>query len=78
VVDAHRSLPHAIELLRKDLRPGDVVLVKGRDTEKLERIALALGGTTVGCQVSFCDADERCMSCPMLARGWPGRDTGIP
>jgi UDP-N-acetylmuramyl pentapeptide synthase len=78
IVDAGRSTARATEILRRELRPGDVVLLKGRDTERLDRIALALLGERVACDVSFCDARKRCRACPMLARGWRGRPTAHP
>ena len=66
----------AAEILRAALRKGDVVLLKGRSTQRLERIALALQGRTVGCDISFCSApDIRCERCPMVERGWPDPKT---
>jgi hypothetical protein len=57
----------AVDILRRDLEPGDVVLLKGRDTEHLERVDLALAGKEVGCKLVHCDARMRCSACPMLA-----------
>jgi UDP-N-acetylmuramoyl-tripeptide--D-alanyl-D-alanine ligase len=37
----------AVELLRRELRPGDVVLVKASRAAGLERVALAIAGDTV-------------------------------
>ncbi len=37
----------AIEALRSDLWPGDVVLVKGAGGQRLDRLALALAGRGV-------------------------------
>src|SRR5690606_24090700 len=71
VIDAGRAVHDAIALLRGMLRPGDVVLLKGRDTQHLERIWLALAGRTVGCRRVHCDMRGRCDRCPMLERGWP-------
>jgi len=66
-----RDLFKAIDLLRDDLGPGDVVLVKGRITERLDRITLALAGRSVGCRVGFCKTRVvQCAACPMLERGW--------
>lgn len=75
IVDAGRSTARATEILRRELRPGDVVLLKGRDTERLDRIALALLGERVVCDLPLCDARKRCAACPMLARGWRARRT---
>ena len=71
--NAHRSVLKAIEELRYDLGPGDVALIKGRDTQRLDRVTLALMGRTVRCDISFCNATlVRCEECPMLERGWKG------
>jgi len=72
-VDAGRSLAHAAAILRAELRPGDVVLLKGRDTQRLERIFVALSGGAVGCDIPSCDAKVRCERCPMLRDGWGTR-----
>jgi hypothetical protein len=57
----------------EDLGTGDVVLIKGRDTQRLDRVALALMGRAVRCDIAFCNAmPMRCASCPMLERGWDG------
>ena len=60
----------AIEMLREGLGPEDVVLIKGRDTQRLDRVALALMGRAVRCDISFCNVRLRCEHCPMLERGW--------
>jgi UDP-N-acetylmuramoyl-tripeptide--D-alanyl-D-alanine ligase len=71
IVDAGRSFRRAVEALREDLRPGDVVLVKGRNTQRLERVVLALQDRLVRCEIPFCRATHmRCERCPMLERGW--------
>jgi UDP-N-acetylmuramoyl-tripeptide--D-alanyl-D-alanine ligase len=73
IVDARRSVLQAIETVRADLRPGDVILVKGRSTQRLERVALALEGRTVRCGIEACDAMlTRSDRCSMLERGWDG------
>lgn len=70
--NAGGSVRQAVESLRKNLGPGDVVLVKGRDTQRFDRISLALMGRTVRCDISFCTAKVQCESCPMLEQGWNG------
>jgi UDP-N-acetylmuramoyl-tripeptide--D-alanyl-D-alanine ligase len=76
LVDAGKSVRDAIDVVRADLSPGDVVLIKGRGTQRLERIALALQDRTVGCDIPFCSAvDIRCERCPMLESGWPDRES---
>jgi UDP-N-acetylmuramyl pentapeptide synthase len=72
MVNAGRDVLGAAELVRSWLGPGDVVLVKGRDTQRLDRIWLAIEGRPVRCNIDFCDARGRCDSCPMLERGWDG------
>ena len=74
---ARDGIPHAkdvIQVLEQlgDLGPGDVVLVKGRDTQRLSRISLALAGRTVRCDIPRCHAPVDCEECPMLERGWNG------
>jgi UDP-N-acetylmuramyl pentapeptide synthase len=74
IVDAGRSPRRAAELLAAAIEPGDVVLVKGRDTQKLDRVRLILSGRDVRCDIAFCNVRTvQCGSCPMLERGWkPG------
>ena len=48
-----------------------MVLLKGRDDERIERVALALTGREVRCALRHCEAKLRCHLCPMLERGWP-------
>lgn len=50
-VDSVRAMTDA---LRNTLGEGDVVLLKGRNSDRLERVALALEGRTVTCAVSQC------------------------
>lgn len=73
VINAGPDLAKAIDTIKEILQPGDVVLVKGRNTQKLERISLALLGRPVGCEIRFCDAKLRCDACPQLESGWQGR-----
>lgn len=74
MMDAERSVLKAIELLRKDLCPGDVVLIKGRDTQRLDRITLSLIGRKVCCDIDFCDTRAaRCETCSMLGRGYDAK-----
>lgn len=73
VVNAHARVKLAIEALQNDLGPGDVVLIKGRDTQHLARVALGLMGRQVGCELTACDVKIRCDYCPMLEKGWGTR-----
>jgi len=56
----------AAHALEADLRCGDLVLVKGRSTQHLERIALVLQGKKVGCTTRFCPRHHDCATCPLL------------
>jgi hypothetical protein len=74
MVNAGRDVLAAAAAVRAMLAPGDVVLVKGRDTQRLGRVSLALGGRQVGCTIPECSLKNTgCDDCPMLARGWQGR-----
>lgn len=73
LVNAGRSVLKAVEALQGDLGLGDVVLIKGRFSQRLGRVAIALAERTVRCDISFCDAKATiCEHCPMLERGWNG------
>jgi UDP-N-acetylmuramoyl-tripeptide--D-alanyl-D-alanine ligase len=74
IVDAGRDVLAAAAAVRAMQKPGDVVLVKGRDTQHLARVALALGGRPVRCAIPECSLKVcGCDDCPMLERGWRGR-----
>jgi UDP-N-acetylmuramoyl-tripeptide--D-alanyl-D-alanine ligase len=72
VMYAGNNLFKAVELLREDLAAGDVVLVKGRATERLDRVSLLLSDQSVRCDIPSCNVIVRCDNCPMLERGWTG------
>lgn len=65
-----RTVGILLDMLRHDLGPGDVVLIKGREKQRLDRISLALAGRHVQCELKWCNAKVRCETCPMLERGW--------
>ena len=70
LVEAKYDIRAAWDAVQADLQPGDVVLVKGRPTERLERIGLALQGREVRCTIDFCNLRlTRCDTCPKLATG---------
>lgn len=74
ILDAGSSLDKALKLLPDDLGPGDVVLLKGRRTQRLERLSLRLCERTVGCRLTSCTAVmTECATCPMLESGWGNR-----
>ncbi len=72
LVNAGESPHEAAAALRDELGPGDVVLVKGRGTQKLERTVLALQGRNVVCDIPVCNYRIACAECVMLERGWDG------
>ena len=76
IVWAQTSPREAARLLASDLRPGDVVLIKGRDTQRLARTVLHLRDDDVRCEVPSCPAQAACHDCPMLRRGWEGSTAG--
>jgi UDP-N-acetylmuramyl pentapeptide synthase len=69
LIEAKHSLRRAVELLRRDLGPGDAVLIKGRRRQHLERVAIALAGLPVCCERVTCDLRVGCEACPLLSRG---------
>jgi UDP-N-acetylmuramoyl-tripeptide--D-alanyl-D-alanine ligase len=65
--DAHQflSAETAEDFLRKDLRAGDLVLLRGRTSDRLSRLPHALRGT-VECRKTHCDKTVLCDLCPEL------------
>jgi len=51
-----------------DLRRGDIVLIKGRSTQHLERVALVLTGVAARCRTRLCRREHDCATCPLLRR----------
>jgi UDP-N-acetylmuramyl pentapeptide synthase len=73
VLEASGDILAAARFVAEDLRPGDVVLIKGRGNQRMERIAMALEGRKVRCELPVCLASSmRCNTCTMLDRGWDG------
>lgn len=71
IMKFHNDLRQAINILRDILQPGDVLVVKGRLDDHLERITLALSGQKVECWRTECRSRAyRCDNCPMLEKGW--------
>jgi len=68
MIDGKRDLLKVVGTLRDEVEDGDVVLIKGRDTQRLDRIALALSGIRVTCGRTICSAVGRCDGCPELAQ----------
>jgi UDP-N-acetylmuramoyl-tripeptide--D-alanyl-D-alanine ligase len=73
IVHAGHDWFDALQILKPDLKAGDVVLLKGRRTQRLDRILLALQGRSVQCRTPTCQSSIKlCDTCPMLERGWDG------
>ncbi len=73
VVHARGGVQEVLQALPADLGPGDVILVKGRVSQHLERVGLALMGRIVRCELKQCAVHlTACHMCPMLERGWGG------
>ena len=71
LIDAKQLFPRAVAELEGDLGPGDVVLIKGRAEQRLDRVALALQGKRVGCTILHCNMKQkRCVNCEKLKLGW--------
>ena len=68
VTKAGRDLKKALGAIPADLGEGDVVLIKGRDTQRLGRISLSLMGQKVRCNIPCCTVVDstRCDKCRML------------
>jgi len=65
-----RTVAAAVDLLRAELKPEDIVLLKGRGEQKLSRIALTLSHVKVGCRLEFCPLENvLCHVCPKLSAG---------
>lgn len=66
---AEHSMNRAQELAQQLVKPGDLVLIKGRSSQKLERIACVLKGEKVSCSLEFCGQKTRCTDCINLGKG---------
>lgn len=73
LVNAGKSVLEAAEAVKGDLGPGDVVLIKGRGEQRLDRVACVLAGRNVRCDIPICKLKTHtCSLCPMLEREWSG------
>lgn len=69
IIDSSGSLLIALNLLKTDIGSRDVVLIKGRGKDGLDRIRLALQGQEVDCMALPCPLKRRtCYRCDRLAR----------
>ncbi|HEX7009672.1 MAG TPA: Mur ligase family protein [Phycisphaeraceae bacterium] len=63
------SVMEAVDRLRGGIGDGDVVLIKGRGTQKLQRVGLVLAGQTVRCTLRACPLKLiECEDCRLLRR----------
>lgn len=66
-VEHYPDAQAAAEALRSEHRPGTVILLKGRHSQKLGRVAMLLRGEEVGCRLCLCPARGlRCELCPRV------------
>jgi UDP-N-acetylmuramoyl-tripeptide--D-alanyl-D-alanine ligase len=76
-VDHVRNAHEVVDLLRDQLQPGDVVLVKGRWQQRLARVGLELAGREVQCRVDPCPIKRMvCEMCPLLDQPYTGSLSG--
>jgi alanine racemase len=77
---AGHSFDRALAAIPTDLGPGDIILIKGRHSERLGRIALALMGRKVRCTIAYCPVHDylRCDACKMLELETEPYDNGPP
>jgi len=66
------NVREAAEVLKKILRPGDLVYLKGSLLRHTERILLILKGEKVGCQLISCHNYWQCQNCSYLHSGPSG------
>lgn len=67
IIDAHHRIEEEVTRLKNDLREGDIVLIKARDTQKFRRYTLSLKGESVRCSVRYCNIKfDQCDVCPLL------------
>jgi len=66
------NVSKAAEVLKKILRTGDLIYLKGSLLRHTERILLILKGKKVGCKVVSCHYYWQCQNCPYLLSGPPG------
>jgi UDP-N-acetylmuramyl pentapeptide synthase len=71
VIDGGGTPQQTAEVLARLLQLGDVVLVKGRRNQRLDRVRMIVQGRRVKCDIPFCDIRTiDCEDCPMLETGW--------
>ncbi|MFZ5366441.1 MAG: UDP-N-acetylmuramoyl-tripeptide--D-alanyl-D-alanine ligase [Patescibacteria group bacterium] len=63
-----KDVCEAGDLLKKILKKGDLIYLKGSLLRHLERIILILEGKPVNCKLSSCHFYQSCLSCPKLGK----------
>jgi UDP-N-acetylmuramoyl-tripeptide--D-alanyl-D-alanine ligase len=63
------NVSEAAEVLKKILRAGDLIYLKGSLLRHTERILLILKGEKVGCKLTSCHYYWQCQKCPYLLSG---------
>jgi UDP-N-acetylmuramoyl-tripeptide--D-alanyl-D-alanine ligase len=67
IIVVSQAIPDALEVLPTPLNSDSVTLIKGRGSQRLDRIALALMGKEVQCNIKECTAKiTRCHHCNLL------------
>jgi UDP-N-acetylmuramoyl-tripeptide--D-alanyl-D-alanine ligase len=66
IVHAGKSPRRAADLVREDMRAGNVVLIKGRRIQHLERVAFHLAGLPIHCDIEACRLMTACAACPLM------------
>ncbi|MCR4289250.1 MAG: Mur ligase family protein [Candidatus Scalindua sp.] len=67
---AGTRIPKVIDLLKDELKNGDVCMIKARGTQRFRRITLALMGQNVQCGIGYCVIKvSYCDDCPLLDKG---------
>jgi UDP-N-acetylmuramoyl-tripeptide--D-alanyl-D-alanine ligase len=73
IINSNRSPRKAAEAVQRLAESGDVVLIKGKDIQRLERVAFALMGERVLCDLAYCRRKaSRCAHCDLLAANAAG------
>ncbi len=68
----------ALEAIRADIGPKDVVFIKGRWQQALGRVGLALAGRDVQCRADPCPFKRMlCDVCPFLEQPFTGLPGGV-
>lgn len=71
VVKMKNSWQGVFDIIKPELNPGTVILIKGKREQKFERLSLQLMGRKVGCKINKCPLKYvYCKDCSKLETGW--------